>query len=806
AEGLHFLTMEFVEGKTLSELIPGKGMPLNRFFERAIPLAEAVSAAHQKGITHRDLKPDNIMVSAGGRLKILDFGLAKLKEDSPGGGRETEIRTEAMRTEAGTILGTVAYMSPEQAEGKPVGPRSDVFSLGIILYEAATGRRPFQGDTKISLISSILRDKPPSVTQLNSGLPRHLGRILKRCLAKDPARRYQNAEELHNELLELKEEIDSGELSPSDATAFALPARKQTRLLYGSLIALSVIAAGMGYLLFRGEKGAGVRGEAPMAAAFSQITDFPGPESFPSLSPDGKAIVYSRMDAGGTWNLYRQRVGGKNPVNLTRDSSADNWQPAFSPDGEWIAFRSSNAGGGIFVMGATGESVRRLTDFGFHPVWSPDGKEILMATEGFTSPRGRSGTSRLYAVNVQDGKTRQVFAGDAVQPSWSPHGQRIAFWGVQEASGQRDLWTVSANGGESVPVTEDPPTDWNPVWSPDGRYLYFSSDRGGSMNLWRVPIEEDSGTVTGPPQPVTTGVSDSAYISISRNGKRIAYATGKRSENLQKVSFDPAAGTVTASPEWITQGSRQFTAPDPSPDGEWITFRSVGKQEDIFVIRADGTGRRQLTNDLHKARRPRWTPDGKRISFYSDRSGSYEIWTIHPDGSELLQITDIPDEGVWWPVWSPDGTRLAYPISDALTSFILDLEPERQDPSPLPPPGEPGAWFNVFSWSPDGKRLAGTYYTPAGSSAGILVYSLESGKYDRLSHEGANPLWLGDSRRVLYSDGGKLFLLDTRSRESRKILSLDPDSLDLSGLSSDYRTLFFSRVSLEADIWVLDLE
>jgi TRAP transporter TAXI family solute receptor len=216
ADGLHFITLQLVEGQTLSELLPRNGFALEKLFQFAIPLVDAVSAAHERGIVHRDLKPSNIMVSDDGRLRVLDFGLAKLMEEQPQADAATEVVTAhaADLTEEGKVLGTVSYMSPEQAEGKQVDRRSDVFSLGIILYEMAVGERPFKGDTKISLISSIVKDQPVPATDLKRALPRHLGRILGHCLEKNPERRYQSAKDLRNDLEGLKVEVDSGEELP----------------------------------------------------------------------------------------------------------------------------------------------------------------------------------------------------------------------------------------------------------------------------------------------------------------------------------------------------------------------------------------------------------------------------------------------------------------------------------------------------------------------------------------------------------------------------------------------------------------
>lgn len=448
AEGIHFITMELVRGKTLSELIPQKGLPLNKFFEVAIPLADAVSAAHQKGITHRDLKPENLMVSDERRLKILDFGLAKLKQEFAEAGI-SELPTQSP-TQEGRILGTVAYMSPEQAEGKSVNHRSDIFSIGIILYQMATGERPFKGDSTVSILSSILREAPASVTELNPDVPRDLSKIIRHCLVKDPEDRYQTAKDLHYELKELKQEVESGEVLGG-----VPPAKSKNRwpvLAAVAALALIVIASVVGYLLRPGEV-AEVTTGSPIAGTFTQLTSQPGTEWLPELSPDGEFFVCEGY-ASGNADIYLQRVGGERSINLTENSLAEDWEPAFSPDGQEIAFYSDRLGGGIFIMGATGENVRRLTDVGFDPAWSPDGSEVACAEERSVAALSRNIVpSKLWAVNVTSGEKRLITEGDAVEPSWSPHGHRIAYWGLLKGGAQPDIWTIPSQGGEAVPVT-----------------------------------------------------------------------------------------------------------------------------------------------------------------------------------------------------------------------------------------------------------------------------------------------------------------------------------------------------------------
>jgi len=803
-EGRLFLTMELVQGKPLSEIIPKGGLPLKRFFEIAVPLADAVSAAHRSGITHRDLKPDNIMQTDDGRVKVLDFGLARLREDAVEA-EETQLPTR-LKTEAGVILGTVAYMSPEQAEGKPADARSDVFSLGVVLYQMATGTRPFRGDSPASTMSAILRDDPPAVTEANQDLPRHLGRIIRRCLAKDPLRRYQVALELRNDLEVLKGEVDSGVTLPVSALGARHTGRRSRAPWMAGAIVLVAGAAALGWLLRRA--GPPAAGPDSIQGAFSKITSEGRWVNHPSLSPDGKTVAYAGRSAGN-WDIYVQRVGGQNPLNLTQAESSDDLQPAFSPDGERIAFVSAREGGGIFVMGATGESVRRLTTGGCNPAWSPDGESIVYATECFETPMGRVSTSELWVADTASGATHRLFKGDAVQPSWSPNGRRVAYWGLPEGSGQRDIWTIPAGGGEPVPVTQDIHVDWDPVWSPDGRHLYFTSDRGGAMNLWRVPIDESSGKTLGPPQAVTTGVSAwSMELSLSKDGKKIVYASSDARANVQKVGFDPGKGTALGEPVWVSRTTGVNERCQIDPGGSILACYARGSVEDIYLMREDGSEKRALTNDPFKDRIPRWSPDGKEIYFYSDRSGKYEIWSIRPDGSGLTQITDTSGQSTVWPVPSPDGKRLAYSFLRE-SSRIVDLGRPFKEQSPVTlPPLEDGNHVGLWSWSPDGRRVAGLAIGRDGGFHGSVVYDLASGKYRWLSRRGINPVWLNDSRRVLVVAGSAIELVDAETGTSRPVLSVAPDMVENEGVSitGDNRTIFFSRIQTEADIWMLTLD
>jgi eukaryotic-like serine/threonine-protein kinase len=792
SDGRHFIVTEYVEGETLRQRLLKGRLRFGEALDVGGQAAGALEAAHRGGIIHRDIKPENIMLRPDGLVKVLDFGLAKLteKERSP---------DPPSLTEPGRAMGTIKYMSPEQALGQEVDARTDLFSLGVVLYEMLGGASPFAGSSEAAVYDAILHRSPPPLGQSSPDVPAELEWVVNRALEKDREVRYQTASDLKAALLAVKRHSGSG---PAVTHSPAPPARPgdKFRLPKASVVAGALAAVALGGVWLWGGLGALRSESARQPVSFTRLTAQAGEELYPSLSPDGKQLIYAGNEAGNL-DIWLQRVGGKTPLNLTPDSPADDTEPAFSPDGEQIAFRSERDGGGIFLMGATGESVRRLTGDGHYPAWSPDGREVVYSVGFFSEgPNNRSVVpSELRAVNVATGATRPVTKGDAVQPHWSPHGHRVAFWGIQRG-GQRDLWTVAAEGGEPVPVTDDAAVDWNPVWSPDGRWLYFSSDRGGSMNLWRVPIDERTGAVQGGAEPVTTPAAWSAYVCFSRDGQRMAYAEVDRKVNLQEVAFDPARRRSVGAPAAVTRGSNIATQQQFSNDGRWIAFASLGdRQEDLFVIRRDGAGLRQLTNDAFKDRTPRWSPDDRHIIFFSDRTGRYELWQINPDGSDLKQLTWTSGPGVQSPQWSPDGGRVLC-SRQGIPPFLFD--PSRpwaqQTPESLPAEGMPeGFW--VTSWSADGRKLIG-------HSGGISTYSFATRRYERLTDSGFVPTWLNDARHALFCNKDRMYLLDTETRQVTEVLSVAPGQLESISVSRDNRFVSLSVSTTESDIWLASLE
>ena len=808
--GTHFLTMELVEGKTLAELVPPQGLSLKEFLKIAVPLTDAVSSAHAQGVVHRDLKPSNVMVSTAGRVKVLDFGLAKLRLETLGGVTQSAVSTDRL-TAPHHVFGTPAYMSPEQAEGREVDHRTDIFSVGILLYEMATGRRPFTGESPMTVISSIIKDTPPLVTELRPDLPADLDRILRRCLAKEPARRFQTA-------LDLKTELEDLPLTASASGAPAAAPRRgrvAAQLIAVGVAAVTITALVIGWKTFSRRQSSAVSVAHP---EFKQLTSAPAAELFPSLSPDGGWVVYAGEGAGNR-DIYLQSTTGQRPLNLTEDSPADDEQPAFSPDGESIVFRSSRDGGGIFVMGRTGEAVRRVTREGFNPAWSPDGKSIAYTTGRMElRPQNSEGRSELWVVGADGEQPRKLYDGDATLPNWSPSGQRIAF-SQRGANDQRRITiaTIAAAGGPSQIVpTGTTDIDWNPVWSPDGRLIYYGSNRGGSMNLWRVAVDEASGAARGEPEPITTPAPFVAHIAIARDGKRLAYSSILETQNIQRLPFDPEKGEAAGPPINVTTGTRLWSSPDPSPDGQWVVFYSHFQPEgDLYVIKADGSGAgfRQLTNDEAIDRVPRWSPDGNWIAFFSNRASErLHVWKIHRDGSGLQQVeTGVRETGIV--AWSPDGSRMAASGADDSTGpgtgqVVLLVDPHQplaaQTPTRLPAP-PPERFFIPNSWSPDGRAVAGQN---GFARQGVAVYSVHSQNHVRLTDFGEWPVWLPDSRRILFVArlGREFHVLDSVTRQTRMVFSVPRDTLGPPRLTRDGRAAYFSRRVTEGDIWLVNLQ
>ena len=625
--GSPFIVMELLDGETLRDALGDLDphpLPVRKAVDYAIQIAAALAVAHEKGIIHRDLKPENIVITVDGQVKILDFGLAKLA------GAPVDVddkhKTARRFTSAGIVVGTPGYMSPEQVRAQPLDYRTDLFSLGAVLYEMLSGRRVFDRDSAVETLHAVLSDEPPPLPKLVPSIPPALDAVVRHCLEKNPQERFQSARDLAFDLRTLLPEFQK---SRTD-TVPILPKPKK-RPVRAALAVIAVLAlVGVAFAILRARA---PRATAAAPRTFKQLTFADAPALFPTLAPDGKSFAYVSSQSGNR-DIYVQRVDGTTATDITSDSPADDSEPAFSPDGSQIAFRSEREGGGIFVMGVTGESVRRLTNAGHNPSWSPDSRRVAVATEEVDlRPELRRGESELWIVDTRSGATRTLLR-DAAQPSWSPHGNRIAFWAVDR--GRRDIWTIDPDAPQpkktAVRITDGGALHWNPVWSPDGRYLYFGSDRDGTMNLWRVAMDEETGTATGTPEPLSLPAAFTGNFSFDQNGGLLFTKLAR--------SYRLIAHEAGKPPRVILGGTREIVAFAPSPDGQSIAFSSGSGHENIYIANAGGTRVRQLTSDGAGDRDVRWSADGKMLYF---RRGN-DRWSIRADGSGLARATAAAGE------------------------------------------------------------------------------------------------------------------------------------------------------------------
>jgi eukaryotic-like serine/threonine-protein kinase len=809
ASGIHYAVTELLDGETLRDALRQGAFPVRRALEVSQQIAEGLAAAHEKGIVHRDVKPENVFITKDGHAKLLDFGLARHNAISSDPGFTNSPTADAF-TERGAVLGTVVYMSPEQASGRTIDHRSDQFSFGIVLYEMLAGTRPFRGNTVAETLTAIIREEPQPLEKAASGVPAPFRWIVERLLAKESGGRYDSTRDLARDLAALRLHLSEATSPGLSGTGVATSLVSRPRALARTAAAVGIvaIAVGTGVLLDRwalpGRRAAGFP-----KATFQRLTTFDGIETWPSLSSDGKTVAYQKS-VGGKSDVYTLRVGGKNPTNLTAGLEGDHGEPAFSPDGRFIAFRSESGGGGIFLMEATGESVKQITDFGHTPAWFPDGTRIALATEAVANPSYTSTMSELWILDLGSGARRNVPGVRAYQPSVSPHGLRIAYWSLQPGGGgRRDIFTIgtgTASTESPTAVTDDAALDWSPFWSGDGRFLYFASDRGGTMNLWRVGIDEASGKVLGSPEPVTVPVSWAGPFRATPDGSRVVFTSVESERTLARVPFDAAAEKVLGASVPLARFGNRVGGVRVSPHGDLLTLVEFGSKEDILVLKTDGTTLRRLTDDGYHNRRSTFSPDGKKIVFFSDRTGTYDLWIINVDGSGLTPFTRSTTGNVKFATWSPDGKTIG---AADMTGHPLLLPFPRSAEDSLPEPGPlPGKDFRFqpSSWSPDSKHLAGLVVQVDGSGNGIVVYDVEKKTYRRVTETGVAPSFLRDGRRIAFQDGNVLKIVDTANGRISEILKGDSGrTIDTFGLSPDDRSLFVSWASAQADLWLMEL-
>ena len=702
-----YLVTELVDGQSLDRLIPHHGFPIAEALRIATEIADACARAHAAGIIHRDLKPANVMLTREGRVKVLDFGLAKVLDSG-----SSDTRTAATETAEGVVMGTAGYMSPEQAQGRPLDQRSDIFAFGALLYEMCTGRRAFVGDSQMATIAAVLRSEPPAPREVRAEIPPELNRIIQRCLRKDPSRRVQSSADLKVALDELKQESDSGTLSSTAAVTTQSTPPRRAWMLAAGLTGVAAIAAGAVWL---------ARQAPPQPSTTLQpvpLTTYSGDEFNSAFSPDGNQFAFEwNGERQDNTDIYVRLVAAGVPLRLTTHAAPDG-APDWSPDGQRIAFlrRPAIDRVDVFVISALGGPETRIAQLYtgravFGPLaslcWAADSRHLFVSAS--ESP---GASNDLLRVSTETREIKQLVALDGLVEGYgavrlSPDGRTLAVVKVQGAS-TVDLVTLTpaldvagirslATAGPSVGVA---------TWSADGQHLVVGYGVNNPVSLGRIAITDGRVEALG-----WTGLG-ATLPAVSPAGRRLIFTRRAWDSNFWRLSLaDPR--TASGRPTQLVSSSFREVFPQLSPDGRRLAFHSNrGGSVQVWTAEADGTRAVQLTTlgPLATTGTPHWSPDGARVAFDSNDGGSYHIYVISADGGQPRRLTSGPSNN-FGARWSPDGHAIYFTSNRGGGYEIWKLPVAGGDPEPVTTKGGQSPEF-----SPDGRWL---YYAKGDGTEGL---------------------------------------------------------------------------------------
>jgi eukaryotic-like serine/threonine-protein kinase len=846
-DGHHFIVMEYIEGRTLRQHMAHRQLELSEALDIGMQVSAALAAAHEEGIVHRDIKPENIMVRRDGYVKVLDFGVAKLTDRSTT--TDTEAPTKALvNTDPGAVIGTVGYMSPEQARGTEVDKRTDLWSLGVVLYEMLAGRPPFEGPTAGDVISAILGKESPLLARFVRQVPETLEFIVTKALSKDREDRYQTAREIHGDLRRLKErlqtaaeiersvapdnssreivnrtsiagETTAGTPPPSSQTGQIPPPPTASSAEYlvgeikshktGLIVAMGAVALVLviftvvGIIVFH-RLGASERRDAAngaRAAANMKITRLTvnGKTESAAISPDGKTVVYTLRD-GGQRSLWIRQVATNSNVQIVPPGETLIGRQTFSPDGSYVyypAYDKENRNGSLFQVPAFGGTPRKiLTNIGSPITFSPDGNRIAF----MRNDNAGSGEDQLVVANA-DGSNEHKLAARKVDkffgyggPSWSPNGKVIACSAGTYTGGFHFLVVaVDAETGAQTDLTSRKFIDTGRVsWLVDGSSIIVNAVEQGAnqAQIWQIDYP------TGETHAITHDLNDYGGTSLTAD-----------SRSLVTVQFDVTSNIWVAPANDLDHGKQLTSGKYEGVRGlAWaadnkIVYTSVASGNmDLWVMNADGTNQKQLTTDPMEDGMPHVSPDGRQILFVSLRGGLPSIWTVNIDGSNLKQLTNQED---YVQGFTPDGKWIIFTSwrTGRLTLWKMGIDG-----------GEPVQITDMFitsaGISPDGKLLACWMTDEKQNIKRLILLPIEGGNpiktFDLPTTTGGQPQWSADGKALILDDSRSgttnLWSLPLDGSPMKQLTDLKPDTIFETELSRDQKSAALARGIITSDV------